>query len=599
MGIQSLIDLIQTGDPVSPGVANRAPQELSANITYLWNLIQAASLGSTVYARQVPVEAAAATGMAVYFEGATQQFQRALAQLATDQASGIVYTSKTSEVWGVVATKYSATLADVLLFGYAAVDISAALGLPAGSSVPEGAYYLSSVTAGGLVKARPPVSVPVLRSDGQGKVYVTPQFVDVLDAHKHYCFNLMAYPAGTTSPPAAGHPHVITNPVPTQRGWLPISSFAPGTYPEGAKFGYNLAAETALSGCWPPVPLSNVYLEWQRTNSQAAGYTGVDTGVNGICHVTATGIWWMTNCLDSVPWPWDLNTASPGRYESDYYASEAAECPPEIFPRLRLWFTKLNLADDTGLVLSLTSRDNRVKIYCAGTANSGSTGNLELDLNLSFMNGAANTAGSQVIKNFDGVQTFNSGPVVEGIIPQSANIIATSNVPTQSVGGKTMYQGQVSLTVLPETTAELKCLLVRMAGTVEEEYPVPYIGLPSDSPSSYIAQFEVPMNAGANLSFTPCFRFYAPSTGTYPAISLSYLDIPLPGSSPIAVPTAYTALETLPTVSVTAGTCFEVYADTITVNGGDLVCIQVSRAAPDGYADDVGVLQQVGLLTLG
>ena len=56
MSFEKFIQLIKTGEPVAPGTPNRPLGQLDANIKYVWDVLQAAELGSTVYARQVTVE---------------------------------------------------------------------------------------------------------------------------------------------------------------------------------------------------------------------------------------------------------------------------------------------------------------------------------------------------------------------------------------------------------------------------------------------------------------------------------------------------------------------------------------------------------------
>jgi hypothetical protein len=53
MSMESIISLIRQGETVAPGVANRATRELDKNVKYLWGIIEAAALGSTVIADTV------------------------------------------------------------------------------------------------------------------------------------------------------------------------------------------------------------------------------------------------------------------------------------------------------------------------------------------------------------------------------------------------------------------------------------------------------------------------------------------------------------------------------------------------------------------
>ena len=126
-------------------------------------------------------------------------------------------------MWGIVATKQNATLADILLFGYANIDIKEAISgeLNPDGSVPAATWYLSGVSAGILTKQIPPVTIPVCKTNNSGGVFVNPKFIDFLEDHRHYVFELVMAPAGDVTPPAVGGTHVITNPNSDLPGWLP------------------------------------------------------------------------------------------------------------------------------------------------------------------------------------------------------------------------------------------------------------------------------------------------------------------------------------------------------------------------------------------
>jgi hypothetical protein len=355
MPFEDFLRLIRTGEPVTAGVTNRAPAQIDRNVRYLWDVVQAAGIGSTVYARKVTVEAGAVPSVPVYYNGTTQRFERALAVASADPTTGVVETAASSHVFGLVTFKHNATLADVLLFGYAELDLSAAVA----GTVVSGLYYLSGVTAGRLVRQRPPVSVPVCRVAGT-RVFVNPQLVDFLDRHTHYRFPLTCLPAGDHTPPVGGGRHVITNPDTDLPGWLPAdhASFA-GKAPAGAAFGYNFAAHSALANAWPPLPVSQSYLEWSKGLDGDVGFTGVP---GDLCVVNKDGLWWMSDCYGDVPWPafWDT---TPGTGSS--LTEVLGECPRDLYMELVLWFAKVNFATDNAVVTSLRSLDDRLLVRCA------------------------------------------------------------------------------------------------------------------------------------------------------------------------------------------------------------------------------------------
>lgn len=600
MGLNSIINTVRQGETVSPGVTNRSVTELDQNVKYLWEVMQAANLGSTVYARQVTVEADAAVGMPVFYNAYTQRFERALAQMETDIATGLLLTAPSAEVWGIVATKTTSTLADLLLFGYAELDISNATG----GTVTAGNYYLSGVTAGGLVQQRPPVSVPVLRADGAGKVYVNTKFVEFLDSHRHYRFELWPFPAGSTTPPGAGGTHVITSGDSSQRGWLPADDpIFNGTAPALAKFGYNMQMDAQLAASWPPMPITNAYLEWDHiiylqniSDYVEGGFQGVPLGPTGLAIIDRNGIWWLSDRYGEVPWPVAYDSHQSESFFSEFDEEGRASYPSDFDKRMAIWFTRMTLADDLTAVTSLASRDTRLKVYCAGTSIEGTTGPLELDLDLSL------TLNDEAYRSPKAVKTLNGdllelGPVAEGIYANSANVTLTGDA-TSTVNGKTMYSGAVGISVVAEAVRELKCMLVRLEGTTEENYPALYLGLPPTNESRYTALFEVPMDLGATGSFVFRTRLLGRTIGDIPSLTVEKMIVARP-TTPTQVLENYTAVTMDTAVTLSAvNQMTEVDSEAFDVEPGDLVYIRVTRAGSDGYSGDVGVLQQVGLVSV-
>lgn len=605
MGLERFIQLIKQGEPVSPGTDNRPLRQLSQNIEYLWELIQAAELGSTVYARDVTVEADAQVGMAVYLDASSQTFRRALAAMEVDPATGVVSTSPTAQVWGVVSQKHQATKADLLLFGYASLDLSAAI---VADEVAAGGYYLSGIEAGKLVQQRPSVSVPVLRSDGNDKVFVNPSFIDFLDSHRHYKFSLTAAPAGQTSPPGLGERHVITSPDDSLSGWLPANHavFA-GRAPARAVFGYNLRADAALWAAWPPLPVQHSYLEWDRADDLARGLRGVPLGEDGLCVINRDGVWWMSDCYGDVPWPTSLDTSVAESESASVSESAPPECPRDMTFQLCLWFTRVNFATENVVVTSLRSLDNRIKIYCAGTETESFAGDLEIDLDLDLTLGVENKRGHLAVKELNDGK-LDRGPVVSGIYSLTENVLLTSSVATTKLDeddeeSADVYHGPVGVSLVENANRELRCQLVRLNGATEEHYPALYIGLGNAFAASFVAQFEVPTDAPDPSQFQYRIRLIGRAAGTLPELTVRYSRVTRPPdglTTPVAVTDTYTAM-TIDTEGVlsAANQAVEALSDPIEVSPGDLVFVEVSRDPEvDDYSNEVGVLQQVGVLSV-
>ena len=611
MSLERFIKFIKEGEPVAPGTPNRPLRQLDQNIQYLWDVIQAANLGSTVYAREVTVESTAELGMPVYWNSSTSSFDRAIAKMETDSTTGYIKTSDSSQVWGIVAEKHEATLADILLFGYAPVDISAAT--DSSGAVPAGTYYLSGTGVGKLVLQKPPVSVPVLRADGSGNVYVNPSFMDFLENHQHYKFDLTMLRAGDTTAPAEGAIHTITSADPTLTGWLPADDATfNGNAPANAKFGYNINVEPGLKNLYPPIPLESADVELLRPSI----YDWHDSSVklrerlagqalSDLVVLDRNGIWWMSNCYDQVPWPTDYTTGNSLSY-SPY------DCPPDAVPAMLLYFTKVNFATDQSVVSSLTSVDTRLKIYCAGSTTAQAVGDLDIDLDLQFVT-TENQPGYKVLKALDG-ETFTRGAIAEGVYAASSNVslYAIDNdgvaVPSETVDGKTVYRGNVGITVSSSLTQDLGAQIVRLDGVTEEHSPVLYLGMPDGYATSYTVKFDVPADAAVGSNFKFRIRVLGRAAATLPPLAFSYNKSTRPSSGtpqinpvPDSALVSISDITTNTTTIATADSAVEfTQATGITVNPGDIIYIQVARDptdAGDTYGGEVGIMQQTGVLS--
>lgn len=593
-----LLQLIKSGEPVTPGTANRSPEQLKGDINALWQIIQAAEIGSTVYARRVTVETDAQQGMPVYYNKTRQRYERGLAKLDTTPSSGQLQTAEDAKIWGIVAYKHNATLADVLLFGYAAIDISAAV---VGPTVEAGTYYLSGTTPGKLVKTPYAVSVPVLESDGNGNVYVRTQLLDIVNRHTHYKFPLPCKPAGSTVPPTIGERHTISESDETKTGWLPAShAIFDGKAPAGAVFGYNLSAHEALKNAWPPLPTSNAWIEWNKAIDKDVGFTGVPLGADGLCIVDRYGLWWMSDCYGDVPWPISYSTESS---ESDS-SSVSVECPRDNSMEMLVFFTKAEFATDVLVVRSLRSRDERIIVRCIDGATGGS-GDLEilLDLNLVSSEGVR---GYQFFKEFDG-NTFGRGPGVEGIWTTSENVTITGDaeslVDTTDTAGPKMKHGKVRIEVSQYPTRELPVSLVDVRGGVEEQHVenLNYLGLPTGQASWYRGRIKVPADATLqDPQLQLRFLILGRAAGDLPSLTLTARRVLRPTDDPLDLPDDTDEFSV--TIDTTAtlddnNQYVEVTATAFAVAAGDVIFFTLARGADDDYEAEVGILDQAGILS--
>jgi hypothetical protein len=595
--LEPLRQLIRPGEPVTAGVTNRPLQVLGQDVNYLWEVLQDAAYGSTVFIRRATVEAAAVPGMAVYFNATRARFERGLAQLDTSPAVGVLQTADSARVWGIVTAKHNDTLADILLFGYFPVDLTGAV---LGGNVPAGVYYLSGTTPGMLTAQKPPVSVPVLRADGAGNVFVQPQFVDFLDRHTHYRFPLVCRPAGHVSAPTPGEHHVISAADGDSPGWLPAdhSSFE-GRAPAGAKFGYNLNADPVLKNAWPPLPVDSVTLTWDRGLEKEVGGTAVPLGPTGVCIVNRDGLWWLSNCYGDVPWPTGYDNTP---VSASWSESINDNCPRHLAMEMLLWFTKVDFATDATVVKSLRSGDSRIIVRCINGAPA-STGDLELllDLNLVVSNDAR---GYLALKDLVGT-TLTRGPVVEGLYANSDNVVltgdATSKVNPLDASSATMYHGRIGITVAPETSLEVPARLIRLDGATEEyEFNTPYLGFAAAEQQAMRAVFDIPATLSIpEPQFQLRLRILGRALGTLPQLTVTGRRVLQPADGDTAdLPTDGDefAITIDTSVALASGNEYvEVVSEPFDVAAGDTLYLTVQRA----YNAELGILRHVGVITSG
>lgn len=585
------IRAVADGEDVSAAVTNRAITQLDSNIRYLRSLLSQVESGTAVLARDQLVAEDALVGMPVYYHAAHGRFERALGAADVDAATGAFLMSATAQALGIVFARKNTTTGTVLLAGMADLDLSAAIS----GDVAVGRYYLSNQTAGQLEQQRPPVGVSILQvaqlnPDGTQRVFVNVSFHDLLEAHRHYEFALVARPAGTVTPPDPGDRHVITDPDAALEGWLPAdhASFA-GRAPLGAAFGYNLAA-SSLRYLWPPVP-ARAYLELSREGDGSSLGQGVDSQ---LCIIDRHGLWWLSDCYDRVPWPTLLDTTSS-------LSESLTDCPLDLDMRLRLWFTKPVFANTGSWVASLTTAAHSgLAVRCVDTGEAASTGHLEIDLDLGLAIEATDQPGHIVLKTLAD-NRVQAGPVVESLTPVGNNVTITSDV---AAGADGQRYGRLAIAVDQDLEAgELGVDVVRLSGVQEEFYQeVLGLGFRAGQLSSFRGRITIPaglaLPVGTRLKLV--FWILNRASTAIPAgiFTLSYRRIPAPTTTPLALPleSAEVALSDLPAanVAVTAANQYVLLeSDTFPVAAGEQVLFSLTRAGQtDGLNGDLYVLRQ-------
>ena len=583
MGFKDLLRQIRNGDPVDESTINPPLRDLSDNDRYLLDLINALASSSAVYRRNATVAEAVSPGEPVFFNSATSRFEQGLA--AASVIDGVARTADSALLWGICSVKKSSTRADILLQGYAELDISG----PVGGAVTAGLYFLSATTPGGLTLQEPPVGVPVLYSDGDGGVFVNGNFSDLFSAHQHYRFNLVCEPCGT--PELDAGRYTITGADDSLPGWLPANhaSFN-GQAPAGAVFGYNIPA-SSLADSWPPTPLAGAVLEW---------FNGIGISLpdlEGLAVINNYGIWWMTDCEDWQPWPADFI------FGGTTPTFDPLTCPPTPPMSLRLWYARSKFQTADTVVTSLRAKTGSVlTVRCLNDENvDQATGDLEIDADLTLLlDEDTDTAGHVVLKGLvDG--KFTRGPVVSGVKTAGGSLLLSS-VDGADVDG--YHVGNVLLTVLQSPLGlELDVQSIRLFGATEENYLGTLgLGFPVDRQTSYLGEVHVPYSLDVTtISLGLRFWVLARGAGALPPLTLTVqvLTRPSPADDPVAlVETWSPVVLELPAAALAEDQYIEVTSAAIETGPGDVLLFSLERddSAGDGFPGEVHVIRQSAVI---
>jgi hypothetical protein len=581
---QDLIRLIQTGDDVSEGTINTILRQLDGNNDYLKALLEAALLGSTVFARGVTIETDALVGQPVYYRPSTQQFERAIASAESDPTTGILNVTESTYVWGVVYSKLNSTKADILLTGYAELDLVNAVD----GTIDAGLYFLSGTEAGKLQQSEPPIRVPILQATDDGRVHVRPNFSDLLTAHQHYKFQLVSLPSGTHSDPGGGGHHTIGSPDSAVEGWLPAGdAIFNGLAPAGAHFGYNLSA-SLVNNVWPPIPVSGAYLDWNRGFDVDQLLQGVPAN---LCIIDNNGIWWMSDCYDEVPWPSDLDTSLPTSTTTTPAADACYAAVMEMF----VHFSKMKFQTSGTVVQSLRgSGDGIITVRCVLDDTEAATGHLYLDLDLAFMvDPDDDEAGYLVFKTLTD-NTFARGPVVSSLVSSSSGVVLSGTL----IDGK--YYGDVSLNILAQVVGvDIAVATVRLDNATEEYYKNTMgLGFPNGRDSEIRGEFRIPTTIDGIDTVSVQIRawFMLRAAGDVPAFTMTYRELlrpdPLTTGLPLVVSDSALVFDTSVATGLSEDEYVEISSANIIATPGSVIQFTLARAgATDGFAAEVHMIK--------
>lgn len=588
---------ITYGAGLTSAEAGRPDRDLENRTNYLRDRLQAIEAGQYLALLGAVVAADVEPGMPVYYSATTGQFERALVAISDAGARhGVMDIASSALVVGVVLTKRSATVADLVTDGIATFDLTSAYD----GDAPVGILYLSEQDAGKLVSLRPGLSIPVLVHFGDGLCKVLSSTKNPVEDHAHILYDLVCEPAGTHTPPSVGGVHEIEDADDSLPGWLPAdhASFN-DLAPVGAKFGYNLLADATTSEAFPPIPPTSASTFFDRGDGGGGGVVSSE-----YCVVDVNGIWWMTDCYGQVPWDPSLDNSSNSSDSSDSSDDSSSDdsdsCPTNpvrvlVAAQVALFATRLSL------VTSLQAADgSRVTLKDADGLDA-TAGDLYIGVDSDYTQYTSDENGSLVVKSIDNDNhKLNFGHVVEGLIAGSNVTLSSSQEKT--VSGVKRHRGLVTLDVATETTNSfLTPDLTRFGRAVDRLYKgVPYIGFPAlgADVKGVLLRFHIPIiGLPASPAVEVRLSILGTSAGELPDLDITYRRIPRSSDSFQALPLTDTEGTLTPGGTITAYQYKEFAAAKIAVAAGDILLVTISRSASDAYSGEVGIMAPYGLAT--
>lgn len=614
---------VAPGEPVKASIVGRPDRALEERTSYLKDRLDAAELGRALFDTDATISPDVVEGMPVFWNFQTQRYEKALAAVENDEVTQTLVTQASSDCIGILYSKKSNTLGDVVLRGIVRMP---AIANAVDGTVNPGRYYLSTIEPGKLTQQKPPVTVSVCYVQGAKDncaddpwVVVMPQMRDFLDDHIHYRFELETTAAGTVV--YENGKYTITEPDAEAKGWLPADhAVFNGKAPAGALFGYNFKADLAISRVWPPVPIMAVAMLWDK-GVDLVGANEIPLGRDGLAICDLNGIWWMSDCTDDVPWVRDLTATSSS--SSTTSSSTNAECPREERMRVIVVYLRMLFGNDRSVVTSLQPAPGSpiTVVNCDGLP--AKTGDLELDLDLNLAVMPPDVPGARVLKRVEDGYKIRPGWVTEGIVSGSPAIVIDSvkddpnYVRELTIAEKTAlglpsgetvtaHQGLVKIT-FDDALAEREIApqIIRLSDVVERLYlDIPYLGFPAGQDSLIRVRFPVVSSGlGTSLQMRVRAQLFGRVAGTLPELIATYRILSRPESGEIALPQedVTPALVFASDVAVAKDSAVEVNSAAFTVNQGDTVLVTLRRPLiagnPDAFLGEVGLLRLSGIIT--
>jgi len=430
----SKVRLIESGEPLTPEVANRPVQDLIQWMSRLDMKISSYLDTSNIIHYNQPVDVDTHVGAPVYLNKDTGAFSPA--RVSTRVEGDQVIAENSCYVLGIIVKKHTANIADICLSGIVELDFTESGNQDAHYDyLSLGVRYLSNIEGRVTAKA-PTVSIPVafVVSVGPNKatIAVNISLDRILSGHRHHRLLMKARPS-------------LNNGLDSE-GWLPANSaaFASSNFriPAGAVFGYNINASDSLRELFPLVAPESFKIFWSQYTAQNGPAPAIAEIYDYLYIVNETGIWWMDT--DKLPWnPGSWNTSDP-----NWPVWQTTE--PDTHEEMLAYYTSITYNTDDAVVTSLqTTPASGLSITCTRTGAPAIRGDLNVDLELDNKTLSEVFLGPRVLKyigpgwesmtarptadDFNQITDKNGffwGPVVESVEMDSifSQVISVDNV---------------------------------------------------------------------------------------------------------------------------------------------------------------------------
>lgn len=515
--IQDTVDYVRAQD------TNRPLKQLEARTRYLYERLRSVEAGEALIAQGVVLDPSTRPGSPVYFDPVAGSFKPAWAGVVQSGAD-YGYATGAAQVKGLVLNKSTSTGGDVLLSGKARntyeIDWTQVID---GGSLEAGTYFVSAVTPGNLTRSRSVLSVYVGTLDSSGTIIFTPEVDGNLRNHLHYKFPLV--------------PDVVADL--NTEGWAPISAFTGSGFPipGGATHGYVISKNAELAAAFPPVPLTNHYLEF------------VGRGVHEDAYILDQyGLWWVDGAITPDALATDANFSGQDKYYT-------------------LWVSKLQA--ETSIVTSLDPSTNPNHIPVVFRTPGGlvaDAGALVAAIESLGSPTASDDLTGTAVKTISGAR-FTLGPAV-------STIIAGDNISVEATAGNAAgYHGVLRISAGTSGVQIGDPSLVALNNAIEDYYgSVPSLVLPKGRVSSITVKVNIPTNFSTQRSLRLVLDLIGTATLSGQALGLAYQRV--------RVGTAITSGTTPMTpfsFNMTDAQVTRVTSDTLAVQAGDTVFFTITQ----------------------